>query len=148
MSDARLRFDERNVVVVRRICTVMYMLTLMGLVGIVNYRQFVLDQPHDAYDDIAMLLSANVVGLLVAVFYFGGVTVPRFRPLPILGIYALFTALGFGLAWVKSVARGEALDTAGALHTLYVISSILALLMLLWGTSAWLGHRRTERQLR
>jgi ABC-type transport system involved in cytochrome c biogenesis permease subunit len=148
MSRHSLHLDERNVAVIRRVCTVMYLLTLLGLIAIVNVRQFALGQPRSAYDDVAMLLTLNVIGLLGAVLYFGGVTLPRPRLVPILGLYALFVLLGVGVTWVKyAVVLNQPMDPSRLLHTVYVISSILAMLMLLWGVVAWLGGRRLEREL-
>lgn len=148
MSRHGLRLDERNIAVIRRVCTVMYLLTILGLIGIVNVRQFALGQPHSAYGDVAMLLTLNVIGLLGAVLYFGGVTLPRPRIAPILGLYVLFVLLGFAVTWAKyAVVLDQPMDLSRLLHTLYVISSILAMLMFLWGVVAWLGGRRLEREL-
>jgi hypothetical protein len=148
MTQSYLRIDERNLEVIRRVCTRLYVLTLIALVGMVNYRQFVVEQPRQAYDDVAMLLTLNVIGLLVAVLYFGGVTLPRFRVWPVLGLYVAFVALGFTFTWVKySVLSGEVVELTRLLGSFYVTSSIIALLMILWGIFAWLGQRRLEREL-
>ena len=52
MAKTPFNFDEREVHTFQRICTVMYLLTILVLMVIQFYRQFVLGQPQEAWNDI------------------------------------------------------------------------------------------------
>jgi len=62
--------------IILRICTVLYVLTLASLIVTQLYRQFVLDQATQKWQDIANIIAFNVIVLLGSVLCLGG-TSPR-----------------------------------------------------------------------
>ena len=56
-----LRLDERNINTICRVCSIMYGITWLALAGILLYRQFVLGQSVEEFNDIAMLFTFNVI---------------------------------------------------------------------------------------
>ena len=54
-----LIMDERTKQVAYKIIAIMYFLTFFALVGIILYRQFVLRQELNDYEDIAVIMTIN-----------------------------------------------------------------------------------------
>ena len=71
--------DERNKLVAYRVIAIMYLLTILSIQGIVMYRQFALDQDIHDFEDIAVILTVNVVFLISALLYFGAVPVQKLK---------------------------------------------------------------------
>ena len=61
MSNPLFRMDERAGDIARRVCTVMYGITILMLAAVLLYRQFVLNQSVEAFKDIANILTLNVI---------------------------------------------------------------------------------------
>ena len=149
MGKTPFRFDEREMNVFRSICTVMYLVTLAALMGIQLYRQFVLHQPRQEWDDIAMLMTVNVLVLFGAALYLTGAVNPRkIRPAYLIAGYAGFVLLGFAFTVFKyTVLLGQRVGLAQIwdyLLTVVVISGIMALA---WGLLAYLGSRRIDKRI-
>ena len=79
MGKFPLMFDEREMNVLRNICTIMYIITLFALMIIQLYRQFALHQPQQEWNDIALLITTNVIALLGAALYLTGAVEPNKR---------------------------------------------------------------------
>ena len=79
--------DERNFEITRRICARLYLVTLMLLMGSMGYRQYVLGQETGQFEDMALIFTFNVLILLGALCYYGGITLPKIKPVPLLGVY-------------------------------------------------------------
>ncbi len=95
MPKPLLNFDEREMNVFRSICTVMYLVSLFALMGIQLYRQFVLHQPQQQWDDIAMLISVNVIVLLGGGLYLSGAaSLNNIKTRHLVIGYAAFVLLG------------------------------------------------------
>ena len=110
----------------------MYLLTIFSLIVIQLYRQFVLHQPQEAWNDIAMLLTVNILVLLGLTFYLTGVINPRKIKLRnLLAGYALFVLVGFLFTIFKyAVLLGQDINLAqvwSSLSTVVIISGILVL---------------------
>jgi len=88
----------------------MYLLTIFSLIVIQLYRQFVLHQPQEAWNDIAMLLTVNILVLLGLTLYLTGVINPRKIKLRyLIAGYALFVLVGFLFTIFKyAVLLGQA----------------------------------------
>ena len=71
MSKAPFNPDEREQNVFRNLVTALYS-TLAALIGMQLYRQFVLGQPSEEWDDIALLITFNVLFLLGGGLYLSG----------------------------------------------------------------------------
>jgi hypothetical protein len=149
MSKPPFNFDEREMNTFRTICTTMYFLTIVALIGIVNYRQFVLGQPHQQWDDIAMLMAMNVIVLLGSVLYLtGGVNPKKIKTGYLVVGYAGFVLLGLAFTIFKySVLLGQEVGLMQVWEYLRTVAIISGILLLVWGTLAYLGSRRIERQI-
>jgi hypothetical protein len=149
MGKNRFRIDERDADVFRRVCTVMYISTIYALMGVVTYRQFVLDQPQEQWNDMAMIMTINVVVCLGALLYIGGgVSLKRIKLRYITLGYVGFVLLGFAFTVFKyTVLLGEDLSLNQVLDYLLLVAKISGLLLLAWGILAYLGNRRIERQI-
>lgn len=73
MSKKPINIDEREMNIFRNICTTLYIITLFSLIGMQLYRQFILHQSQEEWNDIALLIAFNVVVLLGSVLYVSGI---------------------------------------------------------------------------
>jgi len=142
--------DERELDTFRKICTTMYLITLFALVGIVSYRQFVLDQPHQQWDDIAMLMTINVIVVFGAFLYLtGSINPTTIKIRYLVAGYVVFVLFGFAFTLFKyAFLEGLQVDLAFAFDKLKTILAISGLLVLAWGLLAYFGNRRLENQIK
>ena len=149
MSRPPVPLDERNIDSIRKVCTVMYGLTMVLLALAVLYRQFALGQTTQEFEDIAVILTSNVIVGLAALLYFGGVAVPQLSPRALAAGYLGFVLLGFGFTVFKYTVLLDQPMNASALWTNFLtVATICALLTGLYVLAAYLGMRRIERQAR
>jgi hypothetical protein len=149
MNKKPFNLDERETNTFRSVCTLLYLLTIFSLMIIQLYRQFVLNQPQEAWNDIAMLLTVNILALLGLTLYLTGVINPRRIKLrDILIGYALFVLVGFLFTIFKyAVLLGQEINLAQVwsyLSTVVIISGIIVLALALL---AYLGNRRIDKQI-
>lgn len=147
MAKSPLRLDERNLRVIHVVSCTMYLLTLLALVAAIAYRQFVLRQVSAQFEDLAVILTANVLVLIGAVVYFGGITVGRVRPLLMVGVYLGFVLSGFLFTLLKYALLERPLNLGQALSKLWLIAVICGVLVLGFTLFAYLGNRRMEKKL-
>ena len=142
-------FDEREMDVFRKICTTMYIITIFALIGIVSFRDFVLDQPHQQWDDIAMLMTINVIVMIGALLYLNGNVNPtKIKIRYIVAGYVGFVLFGFAFTIFKySVLEGLKIDLAFAFDTLKIILMISGLLVLGWSLLAYFGSKKIEKKI-
>lgn len=149
MSKDFLGMDERNVNTALRVCTVLYLITLMALIGGMFYKQFILHQPIELFEDVAIIVTFNVIVLLGAILYFGGFTLKRMSPRQLITIYVGFVLIGFVFTMVKyTVFLGQELDFFQILNKLFIITVICGILVFVWWLFAFLGNRRIEKQIK
>jgi len=149
MDKKPFNFDERETNTFRSVCTRMYLLTIFSLIIIQLYRQFVLNQPQEAWNDIAMLLSVNILVVLgLTLNLTGRINPRRFKVGYLLVGYALFVLVGVLFTIFKyGVLLGQDINLAlvwSSLSTVVIISGILALAL---GLLACLGNRRIDKQI-
>jgi hypothetical protein len=149
MNKTLFTFDERESNVFRSLCTVMYLITIFALAAIQLYLQFVLHQPQEAWNDIAMLFTVNVLILLgLTLYLIGAVDLRKIKLRYILAGYALFVLIGFLFTMFKyAVFLGQEINLTMAwdnLSTVVIISGILALIL---GLLAYLVNRRIDQQI-
>ena len=143
MSKPPFGVDERNVSLIQKLCTRFYLVTMAVLGCILVYRQAILGQSIDALQDIAMLFTANVILWIGAALYYGGVSVGRVKPLPVIAIYVVLVVLGTVFTAVK---YGSA--TFGAILDHFItVASVSAGLVGLWVFFAYMGQRKMEKEL-
>ena len=149
MTRLPLTLDERNLRVIQRVSSTMYCVTLLSLVCVAIYRQFVLHQAVGEFEDIAVIITANVLVLSGAVVYFGGVSVGRIRPFRMLAFYVGFVLIGFLSTLLKyQVLLDQPLGPGETLNKLLIVSVICGLMVLGFMAFAYLGNRRIEKKLK
>jgi hypothetical protein len=149
MSKAPFNLDEREQNVYRTLITGLYFLTLAALIGMQLYRQFVLDQPSEQWNDIALLITFNVLFLLGGGLYLSGaVNLKSIRIRYLVVGYVGFVLLGLLFTIFKyAIVQGQDVGLAQVWDYILTILPITALLLAGWGSLAYLGHRRMEKQL-
>jgi hypothetical protein len=149
MRKAHFDLDEREQSVYRNLITALYFITLAVLIGMQLYRQFVLAQPSEQWNDIALLVTFNVLFLLGGGLYLSGaVNVMKIKTRTIVLGYAAFVFLGLLFTIFKyAVLQGQDVGLAQVWDYILTILPITALLLAGWGSLAYLGHRRMEKQL-
>ena len=139
MPESNFFLDERNTGTIRTVGAVMYLINVLALAAILLYRQFVLHQPVSEFNDIANLM---------AVLFFGGFSFRRFRPLVLLLIYLGFVAVGVAFMGIKYfLILDEPFSWAFVLQKSLIVFIICAAFVLVYVLFAYLGHRRTEKEL-
>jgi ABC-type nickel/cobalt efflux system permease component RcnA len=148
MSKPPLKLDERNVNIILRICTVLYILTLASLIVTQLYRQFVLHQATEEWQDIANILTFNVLVLFGAVLYLGGITPRKVKLRHILVLYVGFVLIGVIFTIFKyAVLLGQQVNLTEVKDYLLIVSVICGVLIAVWSLLAYLGNKRIEKQL-
>jgi len=141
--------DEREKITFYKICTTMYILTIYALMGILVYREFVLQQPHQLWDDFAILMTSNVIVLLGAVLYLTGAINPaKIKLRYIVAGFVGFVLLGFGFTVFKyAVIEGLDVNLAFAFDKMKTVITISGIIALGLGLLAYLGNIRLEKQI-
>jgi hypothetical protein len=148
MSKTPFTLDERNVNIILRICTVLYILTLASLIVTQLYRQFVLHQALQEWQDIANILTFNVLVLFGAVLYLGGVTPQKVKLRHILVLYVGFVLIGVIFTIFKyAILLGQKVNLVEVKNYLLIVSVICGALMVVWSLLAYLGKKRIEKRL-
>jgi len=149
VSKKPFKLDEREMNTFRYICTTMYLITLFALMGIQLYRQFVLHQPTQEWNDIAILITINVLVLLGSILYLTGTINPKAIKLHyLLAGYIGFVLLGFAFTIFKyAILLDQEITMAQLWDALLTVTIISGLLGLVLGILAYLGSRRIENQI-
>lgn len=149
MAKKPFRFDERDLNNFYRICTTLYLLTIMALAGVQLYRQFVLHQPSEEWNDIAIILTVNILGCLAAILFIGGGFDPRKIKLRYIAVgYGAFLLFGFGFTVFKyAILLDEEVTAADLWNYFFLDFRISAIILLVLGLIAYLGSRRIENQI-
>jgi len=149
VSKKFLNLDERDKDIFRNVCTTLYLLTLFTLIGIQLYRQFVLHQPTEDWNDIALLITFNVIVLLGAVLYLSGTVNPKGIKLGyLIAGYIGFVLLGFAFTVFKyTVLLEQEISMSEVIDYLVTVLIISGILLLSWGILAYFGSRRIEKQI-
>jgi hypothetical protein len=144
MSKKNLFFDERNRAIMGKICIILYAFTIYFLLGDILYREFVLHQTPEQFEDIAALTTANILLFITLMFAMSGVSVPKFSlkkivigyiVFVILGI--LFTAFRYGI-WTPEFILAKSV----------IVVSISAALFGIGLSAAMWGKDRIERDIK
>jgi hypothetical protein len=149
MTKKSFKLDERDLNNFRKICTTLYLITIYSLIGILSYRQFVLNQPNEEWNDIAILLTINILATLGAYLYFtGGVDIRKFKLRHMLIGFAGFVVVGLAFTIIKyAVILGQSISWVDVWDYLWIVVKISGLLALGLGLLAYLGSRRIEKRI-
>lgn len=135
-------FDERTLNLNARVSQVTLVLTQVGLLGIILFRSYYLDQPDSANNDLRILLALSVFGTLFTTLFFGGM-LPKIKFRALALIYLGFVAL---LAIILTVWLGLP-DLSEWQNNLLPVLLGPAILLGAYWFFAWLGAKRIEKQI-
>ena len=148
MNKSPLKLDERNINILLRICTVMYFITLVSLIAIQLYRQFVLHQAMHEWQDIANILTFNALILLGSALYLGGITPEKVKIRTILLLYVGFVVVGVIFTIFKyTVLLQQQVNLTDIGNYVLIVSVICGVLIALWSLLAYLGKKRIDKKL-
>lgn len=140
--------DERNINTVCRVCAIMYGITWLVLAGILMYRQFVLGQSVEEFNDIAMLFTFNVIFAIGGILYFGGVPFFKIKPVTVGAIYVGFVAIGFLFTMFKyTILLEQDLSMTDVLDKLSLVLTICAAILATYVLFAYFGKRKMDREI-
>jgi hypothetical protein len=150
MSKQLFKTDERGKHIARQISTIMYIITIYSLIGFQLYRQFALNQPSEEWNDIAILISFNVIVWLGSLLYFSGVFNPKVVRIRYIVIgFTGFVILGLAFTiFIYTVLLGQTLSIKQITDYFFTVLKISALLVAFWGFLAYLGSKRVEKQIK
>ncbi len=149
MKKGPFRLDERDLDILRRICTTMYIITMYALMGVQLYRQFVLHQAIEEHEDIAVIIAFNVIVFLGSLLYIrGGVDRRKMKLRWVLAGYGGFVLLGFAFTVFKyRILLGQELGLTQVVDYFFTVVKVSGLLALVLGLLVYLGSRRIEKQI-
>jgi hypothetical protein len=109
----------------------------------------VLEQPQHEWNDIAMVMTVNVLVMLGSVLYLtGSINPKKIKLRHILAGYGGFVLIGFLFTIFKyTVLLGEDLTLEQVVDYFWTVLIISGILVLVWGLLAYLGSRRIEKQI-
>ena len=135
-------FDERTLQIHARISQITLMLTQLGLLAIILFRVYYLQQPDNANNDLRILLGLSIFGTMFATLFYGGM-LPKVRFRTIVYIYLGFVAFLF---IVLSLWLGLP-DLSDWQNNILPVVVGPAILLGAYLFFAWLGGERIERQI-
>jgi hypothetical protein len=149
MNKRFLKLDEREIRVIRKVSSVLYVLTLYSLIGIQLYRQFALQQPSQEWNDIAILISFNVIVWIGSLLYLSGdVNLKAVRIRYLIGGFIGFLIIGLAFTIFKyTVLLGQPLSIQQVLDSFFIVLKVSTVLLGTWGLLAYLGNRRMEKRI-
>jgi hypothetical protein len=149
MNKRFLKLDEREIRVIRKVSSVLYVLTLYSLIGIQLYRQFALQQPSQEWNDIAILISFNVIVWIGSLLYLSGdVNLKAVRIRYLIGGFIGFLIIGLAFTIFKyTVLLGQPLSIQQVLDSFFIVLKVSTVLLGSWGLLAYLGNRRMEKRI-
>ena len=141
--------DERERNVFLNLISILYFITLAVLIGMQLYRQFVLDQSHDQWNDIAMLITFNVLFLLGGGLYLSGtLNLKKLRKRYILFAYAAFVLIGlFFTVFKYAILLDQDVGLEQIWDYFLIVLPITAVLTIIWGLFGYIGYLRMEKKL-
>lgn len=127
----------------------MYILTIYSLIGVQLYRQFVLHQPTEEWEDIAVIITFNVIVWLGSLLYLSGIVNPTNIKLRyLLAGYLGFILMGFVFTVYKyNILEIQPLSMEQVLDYLLIIVKVSGILAIGLGALAYLGSRRLEKEI-
>jgi hypothetical protein len=142
------KMDERNKQIAYKVIAIMYFLTITGLIGVMNYRQFILGQSIGEFEDIAVIITVNSIFLITALLYFGAVPIQRIKISTVLALYAGIVVLGSIFTYAKyNIFLDQNLSIEQLFDKLVIILTISGLIVLFFALFSWLGKKRLEKEI-
>ena len=140
--------DERNKQIACKVISIMYFLTIFAIVGIVLYREFVLGQEIDEFEDIAIVMTVNSLFLIAALLYFGAIPIQKLKIKSILLIYIVFVVAGSIFTYFNyNVFKKAGLTWEQLFDKFIIILVITGLILGFWILLSVLDKKRLEKEL-
>ena len=149
MRNRPFKLDEREQNIYRSLITLLYFITLIVLIAMQLYRQFALDQPKEQWNDIALLITFNVLFLLGGGLYLSGaLNLKKIKARYIVIGYVAFVLIGLLFTIFKyAYLQGQDVGLGQIWDYFLIVAPITAVLLIFWGLLGYLGHRRVEKQI-
>ena len=149
MNRKSLHLDERTIKIILKICAILYAITIYSLIGVMSYRKFVLHQAVKEFEDMAIIVTFNVLAMIGSALYFvGGFTIRKSRLRWIIAGYAGFVLFGLAFTIFKyTVLLDQKLSLNQVVGYLFTVSKITGILVIVGCLLAYLGNIRTEKQI-
>ena len=149
MRRTPFNLDERSKGIVQKASTALYIITIFSLIGVQLYRQFVLHQPTEEWEDIAVIITFNVIIWLGSLLYLSGIVNPTNIKLRyLLAGYLGFILIGLVFTVYKyNILESQPLSMEQVLDYLIIIVKVSGILAIGLGALAYLGNRRMEKEI-
>jgi hypothetical protein len=149
MNRKAFNLDERTIKTILKICATLYVITIYSLIGVMSYRQYVLHQAVREFEDMAIIVSFNVVVMIGSALYFvGGFAIKKIKLRWIISGYVGFVLIGFAFTIFRyTVLLEQELSLTQVVNYLFTVLKITGILVIVWCLLAYLGNRRIEKQI-
>ena len=149
MNRKALNLDERTIKIILKICAILYAITIYSLIGVMSYRQFVLHQAVKEFEDMAIIVTFNVLAMIGSALYFvGGFAIKKARLRWIIAGYVGFVLFGFAFTIFRyTVLLDQELSLNQVVGYFLTVAKITGILVIVGCLLAYLGNRRTEKQI-
>lgn len=140
--------DERSRQIAQRTMSVMYITTIVSLQLMILYRQLILKQPTEEFEDMAILATVNSLFLVTGLLFFGAIPIQKIKIKAILFFYFLILILGSLFTWVKyQIIADVPLSNSAIIEKISIVASITGIIVLFWVLFSWLGKRKMDKEL-
>ena len=96
MNRKAFNLDERTIKTILKIFATLYVITIYSLIGVMSYRQYVLHQAVREFQDMAIIVTFNVLAMIGSALYFvGGFAIKKTKLRWIIAGYVGFVLIGF-----------------------------------------------------
>jgi len=141
--------DERNKQIACKVIAIMYFLTFFAIAGVILYRQFVLRQELNEYEDFAIILTFNSLFLMSALLYFGAIPIRRLKVTSILIIYVVLVVAGSLFTYIYyHIIQSPGLSLKEMSNKFLIIVAITGIIMGFWVLLSILGKKRLDKELK
>lgn len=143
-----LNMDERNKQIAYKVIAIMYFLTIISLQGIAIYRQFVLGQSINDFEDVAIVMTVNSLFLISALLYFGALPIQRLKLNSIILGYLTIVILGFLFTYAKyNIFQSPGLPFEQLIDKLMIIFVITGIVTAFFVLFSILGIKKINKEL-
>lgn len=140
--------DERNKQVAYKVISILYFITIIVMQGMILYRQFILGQEIDEFEDLAIITTINSLFLISALLYFGAIPIQKLSIKRILLYYLVFVVLGSLFTYAKyNIFQSPGLSFSQLFDKLIIIVSIIGIIVGFWVLLSYLGKKRIDKEL-
>lgn len=143
-----LQMDERNRGIALQVIAIMYFITITALTFVILYRQLVLGQSIEKFEDFAIILTFNSLFLISALLYFGAIPIRKLKIKTLLLFYLVIVVLGSIFTYAKyNIFQSAGLSLEQLMHKFFILSVISGLIIGFMAIFIFLGNRRLEKEM-